>query len=67
MPTTISTLPRAWRHPAAPVDRASDIMTWTALTVAGLLLAAVVLNLEINGATVSAPDSGVAATVPGVP
>jgi hypothetical protein len=48
MPTTISTAPRAWRHPAAPVDHTGAMLACTALATVGLLLAVLVVNFEIS-------------------
>ena len=62
MPTTISTAPRAWRRPAAPADRTSDMLTCTALAAAGLLLAVLAVNFEISRIADSGANSLAAAT-----
>jgi hypothetical protein len=73
MPTTISTAPRAWRHPAAPADRTSDMLTCTALAAVGLLLAVLAVNFEISrgagGGTnsVAATTESVGASELGIP
>jgi hypothetical protein len=73
MPTTISTAPRAWRHPAAPADRTSELLTCTALAAVGLLLAVLAVNFEISrsaggGAnSVAAAADNVGASELGIP
>jgi len=73
MPTTIPTSSRAWRHPAAPAERRSDMLSCAAFAAVGLLLAVLALNFEISlsagsGAnSVAAATENVGAFVPGVP
>jgi hypothetical protein len=62
MPTTISTSPRAWRHPAAPVDRTSLMLACTALGTVGLLLAVLAVNFEIGRVADGGANSVAAAT-----
>ena len=62
MPTTISTSPRAWRHPAAPAARSSDMLSCATLAAAGLLLGVLALNFEISRSTGNAANSVAATT-----
>jgi hypothetical protein len=62
MPTTISTSPRAWRHPAGPTDRTSRMLACTALGTVGLLLAVLAVNFEIGRVADSGANSLAAAT-----
>ena len=62
MPTTIPTSSRAWRHPAAPTERRSDMLSCAALAAIGLLLAGLALNFEIGRSAGSGANSVPAAT-----
>ena len=69
MPTTISTSSRAWRHPAAPAERSSNMLTCAALAAVGLLRAVLALNFEISRSAGSGANSVASATeiVPAIP